>query len=162
MVTLKFIEVLKNTFQSQLYWVLFPKEDLRQAVETAKRILTKEKIDRQLASQFISTPFMNINDNIGCNNRNVSFDNHNVLDTKVDKPTALMSELNIQNKESGQAIKSLRFIKEKGKVGTVTITMTVVDSKTKIGQVAQIHLEGDHADENHSLDIILGGVNLRS
>ena len=36
---------------TRLYWVLFPIEDLRQAVETAKRILTKEKIDRQLAGQ---------------------------------------------------------------------------------------------------------------
>ena len=29
---------------SRLYWVLFPVEDLRQAVEMAKRILTKEKL----------------------------------------------------------------------------------------------------------------------
>ena len=36
-------------------------EDLRQAEETAKRILTKEKIDRQLVGQLSSTPFMSIN-----------------------------------------------------------------------------------------------------
>ena len=30
----------------KLYWVLFPIEDLRQEPETAKRILTKGKIDR--------------------------------------------------------------------------------------------------------------------
>ena len=40
---LQILEVLKNTLPSKLYWILFPKEDLRQAVETAKRILTKEK-----------------------------------------------------------------------------------------------------------------------
>ena len=34
--------------------------DLREAVEIAKRILTKEKIDRQLVGQTSSTPFMNI------------------------------------------------------------------------------------------------------
>ena len=39
----------KNTLPTTLYWVFFPIEDLKQAVETAKRILTKEKIDRQLA-----------------------------------------------------------------------------------------------------------------
>ena len=38
-------KVFKNTLPTKLYWVLFPMEDLRQAVETAKRILTKEKID---------------------------------------------------------------------------------------------------------------------
>ena len=40
--------------------VLFPIEDLRQAVETAKGILTKEKIDRQPVGQSSSTQFMNI------------------------------------------------------------------------------------------------------
>ena len=54
------IEVFKNTLPSRLHWVLFPIEGLIQAVETAKRILTKEKIDRQLVGQSTSTPFMNI------------------------------------------------------------------------------------------------------
>ena len=40
------LEVFKNILPTKLYWVLFPIEDLRQAVETAKRILTKQKIDR--------------------------------------------------------------------------------------------------------------------
>ena len=42
------LEVFKNTLPTKLYWILFLIEDLRQAVETAKRILKKEKIDRQL------------------------------------------------------------------------------------------------------------------
>ena len=46
----------------RLYSGLFPIEDLRQAVETVKRILTKEKIDRQLVGQSSSTPFMSIED----------------------------------------------------------------------------------------------------
>ena len=37
------LEVFKNTLPTTLYWILFPTEDLRQVVETAKRILTKEK-----------------------------------------------------------------------------------------------------------------------
>ena len=41
----KFLEVFKNTLPTKLYWLLIPTDDLRQAVETAKRILTKEKID---------------------------------------------------------------------------------------------------------------------
>ena len=36
------LEVLKNTLTTKLYWILFLIEDLRQAVDTAKRILTKE------------------------------------------------------------------------------------------------------------------------
>ena len=42
------LEVFKNTLPTKLYWILFPIEDLRQAVDTAKRILTKEKLDKQM------------------------------------------------------------------------------------------------------------------
>ena len=37
------LEVFKNTLPTKLYWVLFPIDDLRQVVETAKRILTKRR-----------------------------------------------------------------------------------------------------------------------
>ena len=43
--------VFKNTLPTKLYWILFPIEDLRQVVEIAKRILTKEKSARQLTGQ---------------------------------------------------------------------------------------------------------------
>ena len=36
------LEVFKNTVPTKLYWVLFPIEDLRQVLGTAKRILTKK------------------------------------------------------------------------------------------------------------------------
>ena len=64
------LEVFKNTLLTRLYWVLFPIEDLRLAVETAIRILTKEKIDRQLTGQSSLTPFMNIKD--GYNSKKVT------------------------------------------------------------------------------------------
>ena len=63
------LEVFKNTLPTKLYWVLFPIDDLRQVVETAKRILTKT--DRQLAAQSSSTPFMSIKDSY---NKKVMFD----------------------------------------------------------------------------------------
>ena len=44
----KELEVFKITLPSKLYWVLFPIEDLRAVVDTAKRMLTMEKIDKQL------------------------------------------------------------------------------------------------------------------
>ena len=56
------LEVFKNTLQTKLYWILFPIEDLRKAVETAKRILTKEKLDKQLTGQTSASPFMSIRD----------------------------------------------------------------------------------------------------
>ena len=55
----------------KLYWILFPIEDPRQAVETAKRILTKEKLDKQLMGQASTSPFMSIREGIS---KKVSFD----------------------------------------------------------------------------------------
>ena len=57
-------EVFKTILPTKLYWVLFPIADLRLVVETAKRILTKEKIDKQLAGQTSSTPFMSVRDGL--------------------------------------------------------------------------------------------------
>ena len=44
---LQVLEVFKNTVPNRLYWVLYSIDNLRDAVETAKRFLTKENIDRQ-------------------------------------------------------------------------------------------------------------------
>ena len=80
---------------TRVYWVLFPIEDLRQAVETAKRILTKEKIDRQLAGQSYSTPFMNIKD--GYISEKVIFNMQDSLDDKIDRLMSMMSKLTAQD-----------------------------------------------------------------
>ena len=65
-------------------------EDLRQTVETAKRILTKEKIDKQLLGQSSSTPFMSIKDN---HSRRVPFDTKEELGDKIDKLTVMIGKL---------------------------------------------------------------------
>ena len=52
----QFLEVFKNTLPTKLYWILFPIEDHRQVVETAKRILAKEKLDRQLTRTIFFHP----------------------------------------------------------------------------------------------------------
>ena len=84
------LEVFKNTLPTKLYWILFPVEDLRQAVEMAKRILTKEKLDRQLTSQTSTSPFMSIRDGT---DRRVSFNIREELGDKIDKLTEMMSKL---------------------------------------------------------------------
>ena len=64
------LEVFKNTLPTKLYWILFPIEDLRQAVDTAKRILTKEKLDKQLTGQTSTSLFISVRDGT---ERRVSF-----------------------------------------------------------------------------------------
>ena len=66
------LEVFKNTLATELYWILFSIENLRQAVDTAKRILTKEKLDKQLTGQTSASPYMSIKDGT---ERRVSFNN---------------------------------------------------------------------------------------
>ena len=87
---LQILEVFKDMLPTKLYWILFPIEDLRQAVETTKRILTKEKLDKQLTGQASSSPFMSIREGAG---RRVSFDTREELNDKIDKLTVMVGKL---------------------------------------------------------------------
>ena len=84
------LEVFKNTLPTKLYWILFPLEDLRQAVDTAKRILTKEKLDKQLTGQTSTSPFMSIRERT---DKRVSLNTKDKLGDKIDKLTVVMSKL---------------------------------------------------------------------
>ena len=93
---LHILEVFKNTVPNRLYWVLFPINNLRDVVEMAKRFLTKEKIDRQLARQS-STPFMKLSDKKS--KKAVSFDARDVLERNsknMERMTALMGKMFIK------------------------------------------------------------------
>ena len=57
------LELFKNTLPNKLYWILSPINNLREAVDTAKRVLNKEKLDKQLMGQASNTsPFMKLRD----------------------------------------------------------------------------------------------------
>ena len=53
------LELFKNTLLSRLYYMLYQIDDLRVAVETAKRLLTKEQMDKK-AGQATTSPFMQV------------------------------------------------------------------------------------------------------
>ena len=84
------LDVFKNTLLTKLYWILFSIEDPRQAVKMAKRILTKEKLDKQLTGQTPTSPFMSVR--VGTDRR-VSFNTREELGDKIDKLTVVMSRL---------------------------------------------------------------------
>ena len=88
---MQILEVFKNTLPTKLYWILFPIEDLRQAVDTDKRILTKQKLDKQLTGQ--TSPFMSVRDGT---DRRVSFNTREKLGNKIDKLTMIMSKLAVK------------------------------------------------------------------
>ena len=74
---LQVLEVFQNIVPNRLYWLLFPINNLREAVETAKTFLTKKNIDRQLTGQS-STPFMKLIDKKS--KKAASFDARDVLE----------------------------------------------------------------------------------
>ena len=71
----------------------------------AKRILTKEKTDRQLAGQSTSTLFMSMKGSYGHDKRTVLFDNQSVLKNKIDQPKDMIIKLTIQSSNQGRPFK---------------------------------------------------------
>ena len=96
------LEVFKNTLPTKLYWILFPIEDLRQAVDTAKRILTKGKLDKQLTGQTSTSPFLSIREGI---DKRASFDARDKLGDKIDKLTVVMSKLAVTDNHERRPFK---------------------------------------------------------
>ena len=114
------LEVFKNTLPTRLYWVLFPLDDLRLAVEMVKRILTKEKIDRQLAGESSCTLCMNIKEE---HNKRVTFDMPEGLEQKTDKLTVMIDKLVTKdyNKIHSSNCKFIKVIEEEDKQDAITI-----------------------------------------
>ena len=96
------LEVFKNALPTKLYWILFPIEDLRQALETARRILTKERLDKQLAGQASTGPFMSIREG---NSRKVSFDTRDELGNKIDKLMVMRGRLAARDNNKSRPFK---------------------------------------------------------
>ena len=104
------LEVFKNTLSTKLYWILFPIEDLRQAVDTTKRILTKEKLDKQLTGQTSTSPFLSVRDGT---DRRVSSNTTDELGDKIDKLTVMMSKLAAKDSHERKPFK-LQIYKSRG------------------------------------------------
>ena len=103
----QFLEVFTNTLPSKLYWILFPIEDLRAVVDTAKRMLTKEKWDKQLAGQTFSTPFMNLRDS---QDKKVSFNMRDDLEQKIAELMIMMDKLVTGGWWTFKTIQTSRYI----------------------------------------------------
>ena len=81
------LEVFKKTVPNRLHWVLFPIDNLCEAVETAKRFLTKEKIDRQMTGQS-TTPFMKLTEKKW---KSVTFDVRDALEKTSENMERMMA-----------------------------------------------------------------------
>ena len=93
------LELMKNTLPSRMYPILFPINNLRDTIATAKRVMIKEKIDRQKTRQSPTTPFMQVNDSSQSGKRGVTFDAMETLERhgdSIDKLTLLVSKMNVK------------------------------------------------------------------
>ena len=100
---MQILENFKNTLPYQLYSMLINVNNLRDAIDLAKRVLTKEKLDRQLTRQS-STPFMKVTSNNDCHSpqnqqkKGVTFDAMETLERYsdcIDRLTTLVSDLKL-------------------------------------------------------------------
>ena len=98
---MQILENFKNTLPYRLYLTLNNVNNLRGAIDLAKRVLTKEKLDRQLTGQS-STSFMKVTSNNDCHSpqnqqkKGVTFDAMEMLERNsdcTDRLTSLVSDL---------------------------------------------------------------------
>ena len=84
------LELFKNTLPSKLYWILFPINNLQEAVDAVKRVLTKERLDKQLSGQTAnSSPFMKMGDTAHPGKK-VSINPQNTIGEKLEHLTSMM------------------------------------------------------------------------
>ena len=103
---LQILKVYKNTLPSLFNWVLFPIKNLGQAVETVKRTLTKEMLDRQLAGHSTgSSPLLTIKEKNEQRHNRVVFNKSSAVGAKIDKLTSMIETLSTHNRQA-KAFKS--------------------------------------------------------
>ena len=97
------LQLMKNTLPSRLYPLLFPIDNLRDAITTAKRMMIKEMIDRQKIGQTCTAPFMRVSDSnqstIKASKRGVTFDAMETIERNsdsIDKLTLLVIKMNMK------------------------------------------------------------------
>ena len=98
---MQILENFKNTLPHRLYSTLINVNNLRDAIDLAKRVLTKEKLDRQLTGQS-STPFMKATSSADSHSpqnqqmKGVTFNTMEMLERNsdyIDRLTSLVSDL---------------------------------------------------------------------
>ena len=88
------LELFKNTLPSRLYYMLYHIDNLREAVEMAKRVLAKEQMDKK-AGQSSASPFMQISQSSSKNRdkteKKVSFSAVEAMERATDSIERLVS-----------------------------------------------------------------------
>ena len=99
------LELFKKTLPSKLYWILFPINNLRDAVDAAKKVLTKVKLDKQLSGQVgATTPFMKVGDT-SHSSKKVSFKAQDPITEQLENLTSMVYNISMEKKENSGLFK---------------------------------------------------------
>ena len=87
---------------------------MRDAVDATKRVLTKEKLDKQLSGQAgTTTPFMKVG-NISQSGKKVSFNVQDPIREQLENFTSMVYNLSMQKEESNKPFK-LQIYQKRGR-----------------------------------------------
>ena len=88
-----------------MYWILFPINNLRDAVDATRRVLTKEKLDKQLSGQGgTTTPFMKVGDTLQPGKK-VSFNVQDPIREQLESLTSIIYNMSMQKEENSKPFK---------------------------------------------------------
>ena len=88
---------------------------MRKAVDAAKRVLTKEKIDRQLSGQpGATTPFMKVGDVHHSNRKTVSYNTQDPIRKQSDNLTSMLYNMYMEKEGNNRSFKPQIHEKRKG------------------------------------------------
>ena len=126
------LKLFKNTLPSKLNWILFSINNLRDAVGAVKRVLTKEKIDKQLSGQSgTTTPFMKVGD-VSHSGKKVSF-NTDPIKEQLENLTSMVYNISIQKEENKRSFKLKYIQREEGdKVDRILMAEIEIDHVVRI------------------------------
>ena len=111
---------------------MFPIDDLIQPVETAKRILTKEKLDKQLTGQTSTIPFISARDGT---DRRVSFNARDELEDKIDKLTVVMSKLAAKESHK-EGLLNLKYTNVEFRIDLMVKEVTKISQIEEVGDIS--------------------------
>ena len=93
----KVLELFKNALPTRCYYLPFDIQNLRKAVESTKCVMTKEKLDKQLAGE-CSTLCMSHKTGSSEKHTSVKFDEYKLLDSPIDRLAKVIDKINTRLK----------------------------------------------------------------
>ena len=111
---------------------------MQEAVDAAKRVLTKEKLDKQLSGQTAnSTPFMKMEDTVHSDTK-MSIKPQNSIEERLENLTSNTYKMSIQQEEHKKPFKPQVYPKrgrdKEGKTSVTEIEVEIMIGKDKISE----------------------------